>query len=266
LPADHWVHRLAVAPDGSTLATGGLSGGGVPPARVLIREWATGKLRWKLDPEMQEVKALAYSLDGKTLAVGGQKVHDRRSTGVIQIWSVETGKLLGQREVVDRWVSSVVFSRQGLFVASAGDGGSLQLWHAQTLKELYSLTGHTGDVRCLSLSPDDTLLATGSADGTIRTWHAGTGKEKMVLRANSPVNCLAFTPDGRTLASENGVATLWQVSTGQELLLLDHTFPVNSLAFAPDGQVLAVGSGWRDENEGVKLWHTFASTAGRGAR
>ena len=65
------------------------------------------------------------------------------------------------------------------------------------------------------------------------------------------VLAVAFSPDGKTLASENGGVTLWQVSTGQELLLLEHTFPVTSLAFSPDGKVLALLG--RDRVETVDL-------------
>lgn len=68
-----------------------------------------------------------------------------------------------------------------------------------------------------------------------------------------PVSEVAFSPDGRTLASggwDNSIK-LWSVKSGQQLKSLDgHTGWVWSLAFSPDGKTLASGSG----DKTIKLW------------
>ena len=65
------------------------------------------------------------------------------------------------------------------------------------------------------------------------------------------MRCLAFSPDGRTLASAGGPINLWNVQTGkQEDVLFGKTLSLTSLAFSPDGKTLA-SSG---EGKTITLW------------
>jgi WD40 repeat protein/tRNA A-37 threonylcarbamoyl transferase component Bud32 len=72
------------------------------------------------------------------------------------------------------------------------------------------------------------------------------------LEHGRPVSCVAFSPDGETLASGSGTTVrLWDVATGEELhALMGHAGGVRSVAFSPDGQRLASAS----EDNTVKLW------------
>jgi WD40 repeat protein len=68
---------------------------------------------------------------------------------------------------------------------------------------------------------------------------------------------LAFTPDGKTLASGGDEIVLWNVAQGQELMALaGNTGSIFSLAFSPDGKTLAAGGLQRDGKSGeINLWY-----------
>src|SRR5262249_50303568 len=94
----------------------------------------------------------------------------------------------------------------------------------------------------------------------VRIWDTTSAKETCSFRGHTgPEHCLAFSPDGRYVASAgfDFVVRVWEATTGKEVQALKgHDWPIHGVAFSPDGRPLASGS----VDSTVRIW------AGRPAR
>jgi WD40 repeat protein len=264
------VFSVAFSPDGKTLATvtgtvtvtvTGTAASGGGPAQLL--DVATHKqtgiiVNGASAADNTITGSVAFSPDGKTLAVGGFNGNGN-GDGAVWLWNVPAGHQIGgvlTPAILSGGVTSVAFSpdRKTLAVGGInGNGdGAVWLWNVAT--------GHqTGDfltrgaVTSVAFSPDGKTLATGADDGTARLWDVATRRQAgNPLVSGGPVTSVAFSPDGKILAvggtdksDGDGTVQLWDVATGEQIgaSLNMKAGAVSSVAFSRNGEALAAADG-----------------------
>ena len=223
------IYRMQFSPDGALLAaTGGDGAEGV----VSLWDTSTGKVVGTLTGHEQDVRALAFTHDGKTLATGGK---DR----TIRLWDVATRKQIrmfqGPKGPSDPMaepapILATAFSPDGTSVATADEDGQVSVYALSPPRLLRSWIAHSDAAAALAYSPDGRTLVTGSYDKSIKIWNLATGDLVRTLEGHKGwILSLVFSHDGQTLASGSYDRTirLWNVADGAERkVLAGHTATV----------------------------------------
>lgn len=111
-------------------------------------------------------------------------------------------------------------------------------------------------VSCVAVSPDGTRIATGSTDKNVRLFSADGKLLHTMSGHGDGVGRLAFSPDGKWLASTaywDPKIRVWNVATGAKVAELQSVGkPMLDVAFSPNGQEIAA-CGYFHE---VPFWST----------
>ena len=179
----------------------------------------------------------------------------------VRLWDAATASLVGELPSSGE-CAGLAFAHDGQTLLVANRDHSLVLWRIPDRKQLRTIAGpaHTPDGIPSSIfqaSGDLRLAALAGGFGKyLRVLDVTTGRELWTApAAEESVRALAFSPDGKILASGAGFAEsairLWEAETGREIGRLEgHRSWVSSLVFWPDGKTLASGGG----DQTIRLW------------
>lgn len=155
---------------------------------------------------------------------------------------------------VPRSVSSVIhaigWSPDGSVLAAVYRDGMVRLWTELDQRPIASFRAHDGEVFAIDWSPDASSFATGGADGTIKVWNAASRTADRVIRTQA-WDRLAWSPDGKTLASRGGddyAIMLWDAQTWKERERITYESSeahTDHLTWSPDSRFLALSGGNR---------------------
>ncbi len=216
------VMSMAVSPNGTCIALGVLSTDFVgDPFRVDLWDTKSHKKTITL-PSEDSPSSLAFSPDGTVLAIPGC---DLGGWANVKLSNVADGKQIAILKGHTDSVNKVLFSPDGkLLVTCSCEDETIRFWNTRTYKAEAILKRQDGIApRTIAFDPNGKILASGHEGGIVTLWDVTTRKRITDFKANSySVWCLAFSPDGKTLASSaatrKGIIKLWDIASFVETL------------------------------------------------
>ena len=250
----------------SSPATHASTGTSAPSASTSpSRSAASGPAR-TLVGHTSAVKRVSFSQDGGTLvstANNGGPRFERNPADDTRLWDVGTGRQIGA-PFADYTGSEAELTPDGrtLITVSASfhdsDTGVVEFWDVAGHRPIGTIDTGLPTISDIAVDPDGTTLAVSSnLNNQVRLWDIPSRKQlgAPFTGHTNGVMCLAFSPDGKTLAAGGGDETLrlWDVASRRSIgsPLVGHTGSVLVVAFSPNGQLLATGG----EDGKVRLWN-----------
>ena len=243
LPVSAPTRLLALSGRGSRLATSTRGAQGDPVVEIWDTNGPAPRATFR---QPGPLYSLALSPDGTLLAT-----FDSQGRIVLKEWASDRTltnfSVLFPRHQTGR----LAFSPDGERLAVGEDYGRISLldWRTGTVVAITNLTQGGDPVSALAFSPTTGVLAAGygNVSGTIRLWDARSGEPLGQLASHTRVPAaLAFTPDGRLVASASSDRTIrvWRVADQTEMChFRGHAGEGRFLAFLPDGKTLVSGCG-----------------------
>lgn len=244
LKVGSYVHKLALYPDGHTLAS---VDKGIDKQIKLWDIYNGNSLETQTPiagfTYNNNATSIAFSPDGRLIAIGSEK-------STIRLLDIPSGQEIKTLTGHSGSIGTIAFSPDGQMIVSGSDDKTIKVWDVKSGRELRTLggmfSGHKEEIYQVAFSPDGRIIASSSKDNSLKLWNAATGEEFRTINLEVGfADAIAFSPDGRNIITGgyNKTIVSWDIETGQKLTsILGYALPI-SAALSPDGHtVIASGA------------------------
>jgi cytochrome c/WD40 domain-containing protein/WD40 repeat protein len=240
------VSALAYSLDGSILAVSGYH-------EVVLHKADGSGMIARLVGESPRIESVAFSPDGKSLAVSGGAP---ARFGEIQIWDAATHEQKKSYKISTDSLYGVSFSPDGERVAFGGADKVVRIIAVGDGKELMKFDNHSDWIFGTTFTVDGKRLVTGSRDRAMKLINVANGQFiDDINKLLEGVMCIARHPKEDLVAygGDLGTPRIYKISDNQGRTAANNdvnlvreferqTGPVCSIAYSPDGNTLAVGT------------------------
>lgn len=239
------IRKMAVTNDGKTIITAG------DDKVIYIRNAQTGDVIDALygevgDGSHGQIYAMALSPDNKYLAVAGffSDAYDYSGrAGAIRLYDFPNRKLIcilqeGESEIVN----GLAFSDDSKYLVSSA-GSIMKSWDVEN-RSLKSTYAEENILPINSVDISNEKMVNVSSDRTVRLWSlTGTKSLKVDSTHTAGVNCVAFSPNGLTIASGgyDNKLIIYDSELNVKQIIDNKTSP-SCIVFSPDGKRILLGT------------------------
>jgi len=233
--ADPPITSVALAPDGKSVVACSQAG-----SRVY--SWPELKPRKKLETTAANLHHVAFSPEGKRLAVGGEMPAEE---GTVEIFSWPDGRPLRALDDHHDCVMDIAWLGKST-LASASLDHSIIVWDTETGSPTQRLEGHSRGVSSLCFVAQKRLLVSSGLDRSLRVWSLDRSDLIHSLDHHTlPVHDIALRPAAPGLpmlasVSDDRTVRLWQPTIGRMVRFVRLSSRPLDVDWLPDGSTVVV--------------------------
>ena len=242
------------SPDGKSLVVCSQTG-------LQVFSWPELRLQKTAKPSFANLHSLAFSADGKQIAVGGGNPTEE---GIVEIFSWPKCESQAKLSAHNDSVVSLTWHGSKHLISASLDRSVIR-WDLKTQKAVRTFVGHSRGVSSVCIVQDDQIVTAGY-DHSVRVWDVKSGKRVRSLNQHTkPVNAIAVRPVAEGLpmiATAGGDHTIrfWQPTIGRMVRFVRLESEPLDIAWVSETRIVAScadGKARLVDTENVKVIRAF---------